>query len=353
MMSWQESFFDRVDGIMWPQWIALGAALAGKPCRQAIVDPEALLVASCSLGRYNPRLFDESLDWTITNQNLLKTSRLRFIASEYDTETRRTLAAFADYVSEESGTGVIGKLREDTLIEEEIGTVPLWLHEKMLDPSTEGADKTFLRWGFVRGTPRIRKHSGRPDFENPANLMLRLRKKYGKGARADCITYLSTGKRGSSNAIASTIKYKQPSVYRALEQLVSAGVVRKYGQAGWNDYWIDVSEVAAETGLRGKRPVFLVWPDIFRAFYLVMRDFVENGSIDGSSLKGIERARELTVSIVPLLRNAGEPLAHMWVPDIRKSGGERNVVELREFLLKALKEIEVFVMDEQVMPTKK
>lgn len=344
MMRWQESFFDRVDGIMWPQWIALGAALAGKPCRQSIVDPEALVVASCSLGRNNPRLFDESLDWTIANHKLLKTSRLRFITSEYDAETRRTLAAFADYVSGDVGTEVMGKLQEEAQTEGEVRTVPFWLHDKQADPQTVGADETFLRWGFVRGTPRIRKHSGRPDLENPVNLMLRLRENYGKGARADCVTYLLTDKQGSSNAIASKIKYKQPSVYRALEQLVSAGVVGKYGQAGWGDYWIDAPEIATVLGLKGKRPIFLVWPDIFRAFYLVMRDFVENGSIDGRSLRGIERARELTVSVVPLLRNAGEPLARMWVPDIRKSGGERNVDELREFLLTTLKIVEGFVI---------
>ncbi|MBN2169087.1 MAG: hypothetical protein JW738_07570 [Actinobacteria bacterium] len=326
---------NRVEEVIGAQWVAVGAALTGMPCMSSVVDPEALVVTSCSLGRFNPRLFDESLDWACVNHRLLKKSRLGFIASEYGEETNRVLAAFAQHISITAGADILGRLGKAGVPEgQSKNPETFWLPETGISPETGASDEIFLKYGFMRGRPRMRGNSGKPDLGNPANLMLRLRQEYGKGARADCITFLISGGRGSSNAIASRIKYKQPSVYTALEQLVNAGVVQKYSQSGWSDYWIDepADRFSRIYGPDKGMPVFIVWSDIFRAFYLIMRDFAENGALEGNSLKAIERARKLTTAVVPMIRNSGGPFTAQPVPDINKTGGERNISQLREFL---------------------
>jgi hypothetical protein len=37
-----------------------------------VIDPEALLVGACALGRMDARIFDEAMDWTMLNHELLK-----------------------------------------------------------------------------------------------------------------------------------------------------------------------------------------------------------------------------------------------------------------------------------------
>lgn len=349
MESWQENFFNRVEGVIWSQWVALGTYMTGQPCRKSVVDPEALITATCSLGRGNSRIFDEAMDWTALNHEILKPSRLKYIAKEYGNETTRVIGAFAEYVSKVTGKEVLRGVKEEagkSLSGNEREEL-FWIQKGMFSNREEKADPLFLNWGFLRGKPRIREHSGRPDLDNPANVMIRTRKQYGIGAKADAITFLLTDKGGSSRGIAGKIKYNQSSVYRALENLVDAGVVRKYDQAGWGYYWIDRQEIAKTLDLRNSRPVFFVWADIFRAFYMVMRDFVINGSTDGGSLMDIERARDLTVQIAPLLRNAGEPLTRIDIPDIRKRGGTQNIEDLRDFLSRVTSTIEAFAVENE------
>ncbi|MBN1288997.1 MAG: hypothetical protein JXA49_05095 [Actinobacteria bacterium] len=346
MESWQENLLDRIEGIVWAQWVAVGASLTGRPCNLSVVDPEALIVASCSLGRFSPRLFDESLDWTLSNPDLLKKSRLGLIAAEFDGETRKVLAAFAEHVSEAGGGDLLGRIgKSDNGAGDIDRIVSFWLPDKGISRDVEEADEIFLRHGFVRGKPRMRGNSGKPELGNQANMMFRFRQEYGKGARADCMTYLMTGGRGSSNAIASRTKYRQSSTYIALEQLVNAGVVRKYGQSGWNDYWIEgASDKAAKIfSSSSSLPVFFVWSDIFKALFLAAIDFAENGDMDGRSLRGIERARGLMAATVPLLRNAGAPLAAQAVPSLKESAGEQAIVELRRFLESTISVLETHI----------
>jgi hypothetical protein len=323
--------------------------MTGQPCRKSVVDPEALIAATCSLGRGNSRIFDEAMDWTALNHEILKPSRLKYIAKEYGNETTRVIGAFAEYVSKVTGKEVLRGVKEEagkSLSGNEREEL-FWIQKGMFSNREEKADPLFLNWGFLRGKPRIREHSGRPDLDNPANVMIRVRKQYGAGAKADAVTFLLTNKGGSSRGIAGKIKYNQSSVYRALENLVDAGVVRKYDQAGWGFYWIDRQEVARTLDLGNRRPVFFVWADIFRAFYMVMSDFVINGSTDGGSLMDIERARDLTVRIAPFLRNAGEPLTRVDIPDIKKRGGTQSIEDLRDFLSKVVNTIEALVVENE------
>ncbi|HEY5473384.1 MAG TPA: hypothetical protein VIK32_09360, partial [Candidatus Limnocylindrales bacterium] len=62
--------------LAWRQWTAIGVAGA-RSGRQTIVDPEALLLATLSVGRLDARLFDEVLDWVAVNAQLLDMARLR------------------------------------------------------------------------------------------------------------------------------------------------------------------------------------------------------------------------------------------------------------------------------------
>jgi hypothetical protein len=224
MEDWRNGLAETVRGIIWSQWAALGAFVEARPTTRSIVDPEALLVATCAFGRDDPRIFDEALDWTMGNHSLLKPWRLKRIARPFGPDVYRTLGALLDYVAEATGRDLFPGVRQEARQGlDQVDAEELFRREKGRYSNGRAPDAVFLRWKLLRGTPRVRHHSGRPDLKNNANLMLRLRDYYGAEARADVLTYLLTEGGGSSYGIAAKIKYQQARVYNVLENLVNAG----------------------------------------------------------------------------------------------------------------------------------
>ena len=338
MESWRKGFERAIGDIMWGQWAALGAYVAAETCRKAVIDPEALIVATCAFGRGDARIFDEALDWTVVNHRFLKPWRLKKIGGLFGADTLRTLGALLEYAALETGRDLFPGVREEARgalgeAEEE----ELFRREKGLyGDGTKARDEVFARWKLLRGSPRVRRHSGKPDLDNPANLMLRLREYYGAGARADVMTYLLTNGGGSSNGIAARIKYRQGSVYGVLEDLVRAGMAHKKGGRGNAYYWIDRERVAASLGLGKRLPVFFAWGDVFHAFFVVASDAERNPGKYADPFLAAERMRDLASEVVPMLRAAGEPLARLSFPRPGKLKGEEHAAALVAFLEEAV-----------------
>ncbi len=62
----------------WAQWSQLGVSGAAPARRESrAADPEALLLFTLEIGRHDPRLFDEVLDWLVLNESLVSVQRLR------------------------------------------------------------------------------------------------------------------------------------------------------------------------------------------------------------------------------------------------------------------------------------
>ncbi len=337
MESWQNALAETVSRILWSQWAALGAYVAAEPVRKSVVDPEALLVATCAFGRDDARLFDEALDWTIAHHELLKPWRLKRISRCFGPEVQRTLGAVLDFAAQRTGRNLFPGVREEARqVLSQVETEELFRSERgrYAKPSKgRQPDPVFAAWKLLRGQPRIRYHSGSPDLTNPANLMLRLRDCYGAEARADVMTYLLTEPGGSSCAIAAKIKYQQSGVYDVLESLVSAGIAAKRGGRGGAYYWIDQKRVAASLGLGAKRPAFVAWGDVFCAFYSVLEDRRSHATEYANEFLAAERMRDLTAKVVPMLRNAGEALSRLPSPDLKRQAGSESGKALRAFLM--------------------
>jgi hypothetical protein len=333
MEDWQNALAETVRSIIWSQWAALGAFVDAPPVSKSIVDPEALLVATCAFGRNDARIFDEALDWLIRNHALLKPWRLKRISRVFGADVQRTLGAMLDYASAATSKNLFPGVRKETAqVLEQVETEELFYREKGRYTNGRKPDEVFLNWKLLRGTPRVRHHSGRPDLRNAGNLMLRLRDYYGSQARADVLTYLITEGGGSSYGIAAKIKYQQGRVYDVLENLVNAGVAQKKGGRGNAYYWIDRKRMASTLGLGNKPPAFLAWGDVFCACYLLISDWRQHEVQYENELLAAERIRELSKTVVPMLRNAGEHLALLTMPDTRRLKGSELKEALKTFL---------------------
>ena len=81
----------------WERWSQLGVFAPGQRNDRWAVDPEALLIFTLEIGRRDPRLLDEVLDWLLKNERLMSVQRLRNLAT--DTEDKQLLEAAIRWVA--------------------------------------------------------------------------------------------------------------------------------------------------------------------------------------------------------------------------------------------------------------
>ena len=201
-MSWDERR-NLADGLRedavrlaWSQWGPLGGQVAGEArTPRAVVDPEALVLFSCALRGFEPRLWDVTAGLAATEPSLLSVQRMRNLAKVYPRRVQEALAEF--------------------------GRVAV----------RDGND---ARWaplaakGEVRSYRPGKVHLPIESSAERAGLMVRLRLAFGVTARTDILTYLLTTspERASIADIARATGYGPVPVRRALEAMAAAQVVQ-------------------------------------------------------------------------------------------------------------------------------
>src|SRR4051794_35645237 len=87
--SFRDEVLSDLREFAWTQWAQLGVSAAAPERRkERAADPEALLLFTLEIGRAEPRLFDEVLDWFASNEPLVSVQRLRNLCA---TPTDRAL----------------------------------------------------------------------------------------------------------------------------------------------------------------------------------------------------------------------------------------------------------------------
>lgn len=334
--------------ILWRQWSTLGAYLTAEKTTSVVMDPEAALVSTCDLGRADPRLFDEVLDWLSLNHKLIRPDRVRSILKNETQETARVVAAAADFtagvVNGKFLPGIVEDERARLTSREAPGVEDLFrggapaagAGERELDPK-------FLEWGFRRSRVALRGHSGSPDPNNPANILMLMRAHYGKSARAEILAYLLTGQAGSSYKIARMIGYDQSTVIRNLDALSRGGPVIAEGDGKGKRFLLDKGGLALSLWPPGPEymPIFFNWAFIFRAFEDAASVCGEIETKGLAEVLRVEALIDLSERIVRLLRSSGEPLQAVAAPDpakLRQPGGESEIRVFMERVLSIIRD---------------
>ena len=78
----RDSVQRQLEAFAWDQWAQMGISAAPRRWDPWVADPEALLLLTFEVGRGEPRLLDEVLDWLATNQRLVGVQRLRNLAQD-------------------------------------------------------------------------------------------------------------------------------------------------------------------------------------------------------------------------------------------------------------------------------
>lgn len=176
----------------WVQWAHLfGSRVQGRETR-SVVDPEALLLATLTLEKYERRLEKTMHLWLRTGSRLMSVSRLKNLAREHSPGVRSMLEGVAAWCVAQG-------------------------------------DRSWKTLAGARNprAVRLNTESPSPNVLGASSLMLRLRMLFGVGIKADVVSYLLAGQAGQSvRDTANATAYAPRAVRSALEDLAAAGAIR-------------------------------------------------------------------------------------------------------------------------------
>lgn len=272
-INFKDFFLENILDFLWGQWSNLGVAGSGRAGGDWIIDPEALLVFSLPMARYEPRFFDEILDWLVVNGEFIDIQRLRGIIKSHDESTQRLISAVACYISHEAGTQQRKWKTLSLFRRSDVATKDEALFktkEGKPYPKIKAESNIFREYGFLREDFILRKMSRSVSVTTPSNLRFLLRALFGIGSRAECILYLLTHEAGHPSEVAGAIGISVRGTQDTLIELAESGLVltRIKGKRKI-EYWLSQKKWwEFITGIKDqdtKRPTWLNWIALFSA----------------------------------------------------------------------------------------
>lgn len=275
--SFKELFLENILDFLWRQWSALGVAGGARTEDVWVIDPEAMLVFSLEMAQYEPRLFDEILDWLVVNGKWIDIQRLRGIIKAKDEKTRRLVSAVACYISHEAKT-YQRKWRALGLLNGADSTAQREILFKTKDgehyPKPRESFAVFHDYGFLREEFSLRKMSKSVSVTAGSTLRFLLRSLFGIGSRSECILYLLTHEAGHPTEIANAVGISVRGTQDTLIELAESGLVltRVKGKRKI-EYWLSQKrwwEFLSSMNLEEmKTPVWIDWISLYSALMSV------------------------------------------------------------------------------------
>lgn len=272
-ISFREFYLENILTFLWRQWSALGVAGGARAEENWVIDPEALLIFSLQMARYEPRLFDEILDWLVINGKWIDIHRLRGITKIKDEKTQRLLSVVAYFLSQEAKSyqrkwHVLRTLRK---LDSDVQSEMLFQTKQGKPyPKAKKESSIFHDYGFLRDEFSLRKMSKSVSAVAKSNIRFILRALFGIGSRSECILYLLTHEAGHPAEVANAIGISARGVQDALIELSESGLVftRLKGKR-LMEYWLSQEKwwefLFGMNYEEIKRPVWLDWISLYSA----------------------------------------------------------------------------------------
>lgn len=250
--------------ILWKQWTSLGIYSNSEQEDNFLIDPESLLCATCSFGRFDQRLFDEAIGWLCENGELLNIDRLKNLLRSFNGLETNVLGAVSEYLAQKEQkrkwVRVARFCKKERKVEE---LQDFFMTKKLLPvPIVRKLDSIFLSWGLRRNKVTLRKRIQKVDFNKPSNFLLKMRSFFGVKARADILTYLLFSEADNSLQISQKINFNQRNVYQVLNDLYRSGLVEKKNIGKRSLYAIDHNTWDVFLTL-DRRLSYIVWARVF------------------------------------------------------------------------------------------
>jgi hypothetical protein len=293
----------------WDEWAQMGVLAATRARSTWAQDPEALILFTLEIARADPRLFDELMDWILTNEELLSVRRLRVLC--IDDADRALTAAAIGWLARQRPRARLRTQSEQA--------VPTALESLFRQEGPVGRpDMDFAAAGLLRPELPPSHNSQPPDLMAPIALALRLRQILGVGIRAEVMRILLCidAPWAGARALARSAGYSRRNVHDALTGLTNARVIAQHTVGGEQRYtanrpgWATLLDRAPE-----ELPSHRDWPQLLGALRVILR-FLSEPGLDGlSDYMRSSRTRDLLERVRPELAFAGVPVSVSPGPD--------------------------------------
>lgn len=288
--------------LAWDQWSQIGVSGAAPARREErAADPEALLLFTLEIGRNDPRLFDEVLDWLSVNEQLVSVQRLRNLC------TRDTQVALVD-------AALAWSTRNHRPHRRTVTGAPTQLEPLFpaAPSSGEDLDEAFARHGFARTPLNASGKSQAPRLREPISFAFRLRRLLGVGVRAEAVRALLTirAQRVSGRTITASAAFAQRNVREGLTHLLEAGVIDVVEISDDRQYAIHHPAWAALLGMASAPdlPLYFDWIATYRALVGIVRWLQQPAIGNLSDYLLASQARTLVEELSSDLQRAGVPV---------------------------------------------
>ena len=317
--DFRDIFLDNILSFLWRQWSALGVLGGARGEDIWIIDPEPLLVFTLGMTRYEPRLFDEVVDWLVTNGKWIDMQRLRGILRQKENQERRLVGAVSEFLASKGyqrkwqnlASFCFKKIpdEQENLFKEKVSKA-----RKLL--TTLETDKAFAKYGFIRNVLKPSEKSREVISGTQSTIRFLLRALFGVGSRAECILYLLTHEGGHPAEVAKAIGLSIRGTQDALIELSKSGLVltRIRGKRKI-EYWLSEErwwEFLSKGSIGEiKRPVWIDWIALYEALSKVWQtvneadetvsDYMRSSRLrDVMEIVGNEFARSgLAIPLIP------------------------------------------------------
>ena len=264
LKEFRGEFRERVLDLLWRQWISLGVSGHGQAWTQGVIDPDALLLASCTIARHDPRLFDAMLDWLAVNGGFVNVNRIHRMLKD---ESNAGGAVFASVASAIRATDNALKWSRSAAVQgdsRKTDEALFYMPDGSPLPIVGEPDPVFQRHGLLRDRYIPRDTASAFSPELPVNLLLRLRAFLGVNARCEILTYLLLNGSGSPRAIARACGYYPATVSKALSEMGASGYLSSRID-GRHRYYTLNSGAWGEAILEGSTTSWINWIPLFSA----------------------------------------------------------------------------------------
>lgn len=319
LTDFRTEFLDRLLDILWRQWTALGVSGRGQTWTGATIDPDALLLLSCTIARYDARLFDAVLEWLRINGRFISVQRIKRMLKDEIFAGEPVLRAVAAVTTTSENEAKWARITRAGTQAQRKKEALFFLKNGARLPVVHEPEPIFAKYGFLRD--RFEERDVAEPFrpEPLENLLLRLRALLGVNARCEIFQFLLLNERGSPRAMAKDCYYYPATISKALAEMSQSGFVVSRTE-GRHRYYKLRPETWRDLFL-GKevKTSWVVWARLFSALeqvwlFLDQRDLASQSALaQASSLRRI-----LKRSVVSQLDRSGSVL--MFGDDSTHSG---------------------------------
>jgi len=242
--------------LIWDLWSELGISGYGKPSN-SIVDPEALLLYSLILARSDARLYDEIIDWTIRNGELLSIPRIKSLLSIFPAQ--KQVGALAELLVEKERHSKWKALI--SFGNNEMSEPLFYSYNYEALPIIGEPDPRFLRHGLIRSAWNWRNHSLPFNPNNCGTFILKLRAFIGVTARCEIIASLIEGTEKHPSQIAREIAFASKTTQETLVQMAQSEIILVRPRGREKLYHLNTAFASSLTS--GSIPRFVPWILLF------------------------------------------------------------------------------------------